>query len=102
MRTDVAKGLLIAVALATVPVVAATGIASAPSDRQAIPSTPAATACGHERWNVKTLQDPAAAAVSFNVKSTTVDHLRGLTAPHLSQSAPRQRRLETSTYRVHA
>src|SRR4051794_11638879 len=60
------------------------------------------TAWGHERWPVKTLQDSLASSFNSTATATTVDHLRGLTRPHLAQNAPRQPGLERTTYRVNA
>jgi phosphoglycolate phosphatase-like HAD superfamily hydrolase len=59
--------------LAAVAAVAAlTAVAAAPARRQA------ALRCGIERWNVKTLTDPAARSVNFTPRATTVDALRAL------------------------
>ena len=37
--------------------------------------------CGSERWEVKTLADPAAAQISQDAEQTTVDYLRALRPP---------------------
>lgn len=56
--------------------------------------------CGTERWSVKVMTDPAASSVSLSPRSTTIVHLRSLTAP-VNPSA-RYGAVERTTYRVHA
>lgn len=58
----------------------------------------AGTQCGVERWDVKTLSDPAASNVNFSPIPTTVDALRALPAPSVSSTTPRIKGAETSTY----
>lgn len=54
-------------------------LALAASFATAARSAPASALCGVERWNVKTLQDPAGRALDLNViKKTTVSALRAL------------------------
>jgi hypothetical protein len=59
---------------------------------------PAAKTCGEWRWNVKTLSDKDAGKVNFTPVHRGVDYLRGLDAPHLSSSTPRQHNVEFKTY----
>jgi hypothetical protein len=83
--------------LAAVAAVAAlTAVAAAPARRQA------ALRCGIERWNVKTLTDPAARSVNFVPRSTTVNALRRLRVPPVTFNTPRIGGIETTTYGVQA
>jgi hypothetical protein len=61
-----------------------------------------ATRCGIERWAVKTLTDPAARTINFTPRPTTVAAMRALPVPHVSNSTPRIRGIETHTYRASA
>jgi hypothetical protein len=63
---------------------------------------PSSTACGKERWPVKTLTDPAAASVDLTHPSvTTVEKLRRLRKPAtLGNTTPRLPPVETQSYRV--
>lgn len=70
--------------------------AHAPATARSKPSK-----CGVERWNVKTLGDSAAAHLSYKPKSTSVIALRGLAAPSLTGTTPRQP-AERQAYRVNA
>jgi hypothetical protein len=65
----------------------------------AIPS--GASACGHWRWPVKTLQDSRAGRVSFATKSTTIAQLAKLTPPStLGARTLRTGPVETTVWRV--
>jgi hypothetical protein len=58
-------------------------------------------ACGVERWSVKTLTDPAAGAVNFKAKATTIRGLRRRKPP-ASLGPTRNPGVERNTYRVRA
>jgi hypothetical protein len=67
----------------------------------AVPSPLVGTQCGVERWNVKTLADPAAIDVDLQPRATTVHHLVGLRIRH----RPGERRVapvELTTYMLGA
>ena len=66
------------------------------------PTSSNGLACGEERWDVKTLSDPAAGSVSFAPQDTTVNALRSLPKPSVGQSTPRMAGAEMTTYRVTA
>src|SRR6266545_2353881 len=69
----------------------------------AVGHTATASACGVERWNVKTLQDPAADEVNFTPTTTTVDSLRNLAVPvHIGDHTPRLTGVERQTFKVKA
>lgn len=80
-RRRFAWGLAIAVALsAGRPGGLAGGARAAPANvPQSITIT--ARACGRERWNVKTLTDPAAAQVDLTPIPSTIEALRALPMP---------------------
>lgn len=67
---------------------------------------PAATArsfCGVERWDVKTLSDPARKQVNFHPLDTTVQHLRHLARPaSVGIYDPRKHPVEFRTYKIRA
>ncbi len=55
--------------------------------------------CGEERWDIKTLSDPAARQVDFTPQEATVKQLYGFPAP---TSGLTRNPSETHTYTVHA
>lgn len=59
-------------------------------------------ACGKERWDVKTLSDPAAAQVDYTPVVTTVAALRAFTAPKVGDHTPRIAPLELRTFTISA
>ncbi len=59
------------------------------------------THCGTERWPVKTLTDADVSHVTFTPVTTTVAHLRGLTAPATRPDSARVAPTELTTFRVH-
>lgn len=61
-----------------------------------------AGACGVERWNVKTLQDPDATRVDLTPQDTTIQKLTSITAPPFNSAMPRRAPVEVSTFRVRA
>jgi hypothetical protein len=70
------------------------------------PSTPGASqlqrlACGVERWDVKTLQDPDADKIRLTPRPASVSALRRLTKP-ASLTEGRIPGVETTVYRVTA
>jgi hypothetical protein len=65
----------------------------------AAPAYPS-SACGVERWSVKTLTDGAARSINFGPRTSTVDALRSLRAPAIGRASPRQRGPERTVYRV--
>jgi Fe2+ transport system protein FeoA len=60
------------------------------------------SSCGIERWDVKTLQDPAASRVSLDPQAMTVTGLTELKASPPSSGAARNAPIEFTTYRVRA
>jgi hypothetical protein len=71
--------------------------------RSALPQTAAAaTACGVERWPVKTLTDARARLVDLRPRATTVRALRALRAPAVGPATPRLAGVERRTYRLRA
>jgi hypothetical protein len=60
-----------------------------------------ATACGVERWSIKTLTDPVGKTLRFIPRLTTITHLRRLRAP-VNLPSTRIRPVEVTTYRVRA
>jgi hypothetical protein len=72
--------------------------APAPASQVSGQSAPCAN-CGEERWDVKTLSDPAAAQVDFTPQSTTVKALYTMTAP---TSGAARHPAELQTFTVHA
>ncbi len=60
---------------------------------------PVSSACGTERWSIKTLTDPAATSIDFHARSDTVAKLRLLRRPRLLSST-RLRPYEFRVYRV--
>jgi len=58
------------------------------------------TACGVERWAVKTLTDPAATSVNYTPKDTTVDALRARPAPPVGSHTTRLPGAEKRVFRV--
>lgn len=64
---------------------------------------PPTTACGHERWPVKTGADPGAAAIDLSqVTDTTISALSALTPPPALPQDSRVPPVETTVYRVTA
>ena len=55
--------------------------------------------CGQERWDVKTLSDPANKKVNFTPKTATVKQLYSMAAP---ASGATRNPAERKTYTVHA
>jgi hypothetical protein len=66
------------------------------------PSKPTGSACGVERWRVKTLADTTAGLVSPSARRTTIPQLARLLSPAGLASATRQRGTETSLFTVRA
>jgi hypothetical protein len=64
------------------------------------PAIPQGLTCGEERWDVKTLSDPAAISLSYAPVDTTVDALRALPKPPVGQSTPRMPGVQSTTYRI--
>jgi hypothetical protein len=60
------------------------------------------SACGVERWRVKTLSDTMAGRVNFLPHATSVRALRRLRPPTSLPNTARVRPVETTTYRIHA
>ena len=59
--------------------------------------------CGVERWDVKTLSDPARKQVNFHPLATNVNHLRHLARPgSVGIYDPRKHPVEFRTYKVRA
>jgi hypothetical protein len=59
--------------------------------------------CGRERWNVKTLLDPAARKISFSPRWTTVEAMRAFPRPsHIGPRTARTRPFEFRTYALRA
>jgi hypothetical protein len=87
-------------AFAAAVVISVVVLALAPPNGRGGQSRSGVTACGIERWPVKTLTDPRARLVDFRARRTTVAALRRLHPPPLY--GPRLRGVETSTYRVRA
>ncbi len=59
--------------------------------------------CGTERWDVKTLSDPAASQVNFAPAARTISSLLGLNRPaQVSMHTPRLDPVEFTVYRVRA
>ena len=58
------------------------------------------SACGVERWAVKTLTDGAARTINFTPRPTTVDRLRASPAPAVGPYTLRRRGAERTVYRV--
>jgi hypothetical protein len=75
---------------------------SAPGASSPSPTVGGGLACGEERWDVKTLSDPAATSVNFTPQDTTVNTLRALPKPSAGQNTPRMSGAEMTTYRVTA
>jgi hypothetical protein len=58
--------------------------------------------CGHERWNVKTLLDPAAPRINYTPRPTTVNRLLALPRPRsVGSQTPRLAPVEFRTYSLH-
>jgi hypothetical protein len=72
------------------------------SPAPAAPSSGGASACGVERWAVKTLTDPAAAKIVLSPRTTSVAALTQLAVPHVGGDPPRIVGIETRVYRVRA
>ena len=58
--------------------------------------------CGTERWVVKTLSDPGAAAVNLTPVPKTVSELISLTAPDANSETERISPVEQQAFKVHA
>src|SRR5690348_1514066 len=72
------------------------------SDSDGLAQTEAPAQCGVERWDVKTMTDPAAERVNLVPSSATVEHLAALPVPaEFSRDAERLP-AEFQTYTVHA
>jgi uncharacterized repeat protein (TIGR01451 family) len=95
MRVRLAVALALVAAAALAVAVASPGV---PRRSSAF----ATTACGVERWAVKTLTDRRARLVKFTPRRTTVRALRRLRAPAAVAIRPRIRGVETTTYQVRA
>lgn len=83
--------------------VAAEYLRSAPESSAAMLAAPAAscgTACGLERWRVKTLSDDDAGQVNPTPVAATVEVLRAIPAPATKPPASRVAAPERTTYRV--
>src|SRR5215472_961149 len=60
---------------------------------------PDGTLCGHERWDVKTGQDPDAASVNLTASTPSdVSKLRALKAPKVLPPANRANNVEKTVY----
>ncbi len=95
--------LLLAVPVVGCPLFAAgsdsansSGNTSASASQAAAASCPK---CGEERWDVKTLSDPAAGQVNFTPKAATVQQLYSMAAPTNGEA---RNPSEDQTYVVHA
>lgn len=78
--------------------VAGTGFATVERGRSQIINRP----CGHERWQVKTLLDPAAPRINYAPRPTTVNRLLALPRPHsVGPQTPRLAPVEFRTYSLH-
>src|SRR4051794_12338324 len=87
------------VALATLSLVAAlAAVTTLATAHRATAS--ASRSCGVERWDVKTLSDPAAGKVNFMPTRTTVATLRALPRPTGNLGGRRNPTVERTTYRV--
>ena len=79
---------------------------AAPTTASGDPATPTRAArnfCGVERWDVKTLSDPARKQVNFHPLGTTVRHLRHLARPaSVGIYDPRKHPVEFRTNKIHA
>jgi hypothetical protein len=93
MRTSSLLSLSIGVGLAALAISVG---ADASQVRSAAP-------CGRERWNVKTLVDPAARKIDYKARRTTVEALRELPRPaDIGPRTGRARPFEFMTYTVRA
>lgn len=68
-------------AAVTAAVAVAVGVAQSGSSKPSPAPSGLGVACGKERWDVKTLADPAASSVNLTPVDTTVAALRALPAP---------------------
>jgi hypothetical protein len=59
------------------------------------------SACGTERWSIKTMSDPQASNVNLTAHATTISALRAKSAPS-SLGTTRIAPVELTTYRIHA
>jgi predicted RNA-binding Zn-ribbon protein involved in translation (DUF1610 family) len=57
------------------------------------------SACGTERWAVKTLADPAARTINFHPRRVSISYLRRLTPTHTYTRGPG---VERTTYKIKA
>lgn len=87
-------GAVIALALAAVVVAAARGPAT-------VKLAPSSHCGGIERWDVKTLSDPAARSVRFRAKDTTIERLRQQVPPGpIGGHLPRSSGVESQVWRL--
>jgi hypothetical protein len=63
---------------------------------------PAGSACGVERWRVKTLADTTAGLLNLHARRVTIPQLGHLVSPAGLASTTRQRGTETTLYTIHA
>jgi hypothetical protein len=66
------------------------------------PPAPKPVTCGRERWSVKTTTDRRASLIDLDPVASSVDQLRRMDVPAVSNHTPRISGIETTVYRVRA